>query len=71
MIFTKEEQRLYILYYSGSIIDTVDTLHLALRHIYDPDERAVVKNILRKLDETDKTELEKLGFESEEVFDAG
>jgi len=71
MIFTEEEQRLYILYYSGSIIDTVDTLHLALRHIYDLHERAIVKSILQKLDAMDEAEFEKLDFEDEGVFDVG
>ena len=50
MIFTKEERRLLALYYSGSVADTVGTLRLALRDMNDSDERAVVYNILRKIE---------------------
>ena len=49
MIFTNEERRLLILYDSGSVADTVDTLHVALQDAIDPDERAAVSSILRKI----------------------
>ena len=49
MIFTQEERRLLILYYSGSVTDTADTLRLARRHSYDLRERDVIDGILRKI----------------------
>ena len=49
MTFTQEERRLLILYYSGSVADTADTLCFARRHSYDPRERDVIDGILRKV----------------------
>jgi hypothetical protein len=51
MIFTNEERRLLILYDSGSVAETVDTLHVALHDAIDPDERAAVRRILRKIED--------------------
>ena len=51
MIFTNEERRLLILYHSGTVADTVDTLHVALQDAVDPDERAAVRGILYKINE--------------------
>jgi len=51
MMFTQEERRLLVLYYSGSVTDTVDTLRYALRTNYDPHERNVIFGILRKVKE--------------------
>ena len=51
MIFTQEERRLLILYYSGSVADTADTLRLARRHSYDPRDRTLIDGILRKVEE--------------------
>jgi hypothetical protein len=50
-MFTNEERRLLILYDSGTVADTVDTLHVALHDAIDPDERAAVRSILRKIED--------------------
>ena len=51
MIFTYEEKLLLILYYSGSVLDTVDTLRIALRDMYCPHEHAVAESILQKIED--------------------
>jgi len=65
MTFTNDERRLLVLYHSGSFADTVDTFRLALRDAADPDERAVVENVLRKLDGMDEVAFAGLDIESE------
>jgi hypothetical protein len=54
MTFTGEERRLLILYYAGSISDTVHIVRLALNDIYDPDERAAALSLIAKLENTDE-----------------
>ena len=54
MTFTCDERRLLILYHSGSLADTADTLHLALLDTTDPDERAATAGVLRKLNDMDE-----------------
>ena len=65
MTFTNDERRMLILYFSGSIADTTDTLRLALRDISDSDERVAVVSVLRKLDSIDYSVVESLVAESE------
>ena len=68
MTFTNDERRLLVLYHSGSLADTADTFRLALRDAADPDERAVVTSVLRKLDGMDETAFDGLGIESERLY---
>jgi len=67
--FTCDERRMLILYHSGSLDKTVDTLRLALQDITDPDERASATNALRKLDEMDEASFQGLIFDCEGLYD--
>jgi len=69
MTFTHDERRMLILYHSGSLIDTADTLRLALLDITDPDERAATAGALRKLGGLDEAAFGSLGLESEGLYD--
>jgi hypothetical protein len=57
MMLSNLERRMLMLYCSGSIIETIDTLRLALRDTTDPDERTVISGILRKLEDTGDVEV--------------
>ena len=65
MTFTHDERRLLLLYHSGSLVDTADTLRLALLDITDPDERAAANGTLRKLGQIDEASFQGLIVESE------
>ena len=58
MIFNAEERRLFILFYSGSVLSTVAVLRDALTDITDPDDRAAAGSLLRKLEGLSGAELE-------------
>jgi hypothetical protein len=69
MTFTHDERRLLILYYSGSLADTADTLRLALPDITDPDERGTAAGALRKLEYIDDAPFQDFILESEGSYD--
>jgi len=68
MTFTNDERRLLLLYQSGSVADTADTLRDALLDTNDADERKVIAGILRKLDGMDEAEFDSYVLESEGLY---
>ena len=70
-VFTNTEQRLLVLFYSGGIAETVDTLRQAVSDITDPDERIATVGLISKLNGMDETVLADFILESEGVTYAG
>ena len=66
IFFTNAERRLLLLFYSGNVSDTADTLREALADIYDSDERAAVAELIVKLRDMNEDALSDFIFESEE-----
>ena len=60
MIFTNDERRLIILYYSGSAAETIAIVREALDDITDPDERRAAGSLLSKLEGMSHAELDNL-----------
>ena len=54
-VFTDAERRLLLLFYADIVADTIDILHQALEDIFDPEDRAVAKSLISKLDGMDRT----------------
>ena len=66
--FTIAERRLLLLFYSGFVVDTIDTLRQALSDTYDRYERSTVAGLIVKLDGMSDAALTDFILESEGFY---
>jgi len=65
MTLNDEERRLFVLFYSGSVISTANILRDALTDITEPDERVFACSLLRKLEGLSEADILQIEIESE------
>ena len=53
VLFNNTERRLLLLFYSGSISETINTLRQAFSDIFDSGERAIIGKLITKLYDMD------------------